>query len=74
MGMTRAKEKLYCTYADSRRLYGFRQHNLPSRFLNEIPDHLYEEAIRMELSQLIEDDEFLEVEERKRRILFDSFD
>jgi DNA helicase-2/ATP-dependent DNA helicase PcrA len=46
VGMTRAKEKLNLVYANSRRLYGTRQHNLPSRFLNEIPSHLYEEASR----------------------------
>ena len=46
VGMTRAKSCLTFTYAESRRLYGFRQHNLPSRFLNEIPRSLYETAGR----------------------------
>jgi DNA helicase-2/ATP-dependent DNA helicase PcrA len=44
VGMTRAKEKLCLSYADTRRLYGSRQHNLPSRFLNEIPAHLFDQA------------------------------
>ena len=36
VGMTRAKEELYLTYADSRILYGGKQHYTPSRFLSEI--------------------------------------
>jgi DNA helicase-2/ATP-dependent DNA helicase PcrA len=36
VGMTRAREELYMTYATSRLLYGGVQHNLPSRFLSEI--------------------------------------
>ncbi len=42
VGMTRAKDKLHLTYASCRKLYGFRNFNLPSRFLNEIPHELYE--------------------------------
>ena len=36
VGMTRAREELYMTYATSRMLYGGMQHNPPSRFLGEI--------------------------------------
>jgi DNA helicase-2/ATP-dependent DNA helicase PcrA len=36
VGMTRAKEELYLSYASSRLLYGGMQHNPPSRFLSEI--------------------------------------
>lgn len=36
VGMTRAKEELYLTYATSRLLYGGVQHNPPSRFLSEL--------------------------------------
>lgn len=36
VGMTRAKEELYLTYATSRLLYGGVMHNPPSRFLSEI--------------------------------------
>ncbi|MBI4368428.1 MAG: ATP-binding domain-containing protein, partial [Candidatus Omnitrophica bacterium] len=68
VGMTRAKEKLFLLSADSRRLYGSRQHNLPSRFLNEIPSHLYEEGERLEEMVTLDSDE----EQQKRRILFDS--
>lgn len=41
VGMTRAKKKLHMTFAESRRLYGNRQYNLPSRFLNEVPHQLF---------------------------------
>ena len=36
VGMTRARQELYMTYAASRMLYGGVQHNPPSRFLSEI--------------------------------------
>ncbi len=36
VGMTRAREELYLTYASSRMLYGGIHHNPPSRFLSEI--------------------------------------
>lgn len=36
VGMTRAKQELYMSYASSRLLYGGMQHNPPSRFLSEI--------------------------------------
>lgn len=36
VGMTRARQELYLTYATSRLLYGGVQHNPPSRFLAEI--------------------------------------
>jgi superfamily I DNA/RNA helicase len=40
VGMTRAKERLFLLYANSRLLYGSTSHNPPSRFLLEIPAHL----------------------------------
>ncbi|MBI3624376.1 UvrD-helicase domain-containing protein, partial [Candidatus Saccharibacteria bacterium] len=36
VGMTRAKQELYLSYATSRMLYGGMQHNPPSRFLTDI--------------------------------------
>jgi ATP-dependent DNA helicase UvrD/PcrA len=38
VGMTRAKERLVLTHASARSLYGSRSYNLPSRFLDELPD------------------------------------
>jgi DNA helicase-2/ATP-dependent DNA helicase PcrA len=38
VGMTRAMEKLTLMHASTRMLYGGRSYNLPSRFLDELPD------------------------------------
>lgn len=38
VGMTRAREELLLTFAESRLLYGSRQHNMPSRFLADIDE------------------------------------
>jgi DNA helicase-2/ATP-dependent DNA helicase PcrA len=40
VGMTRARERLFLLYANSRLLYGATNHNPPSRFLLEIPAEL----------------------------------
>ncbi|MBS3764992.1 UvrD-helicase domain-containing protein [Candidatus Bipolaricaulota bacterium] len=45
VGLTRAKERVFLSYTDSRFLYGQRYNNVPSRFLGEIPD---EELERVE--------------------------
>ncbi len=37
VGMTRAKERLTLTHTATRTLFGTRAHNLPSRFLDELP-------------------------------------
>ncbi len=38
VGMTRAQERLVLIHASARSLYGSRSYNLPSRFLDELPD------------------------------------
>lgn len=43
VGMTRAKEKLVLTHAESRRFFGSLQNNLVSRFIEDIPEHLRQE-------------------------------
>lgn len=43
VAITRAKEKLYLTYAHERMMYGKTTINRPSRFVGEIPEHLIEE-------------------------------
>jgi DNA helicase-2/ATP-dependent DNA helicase PcrA len=40
VGMTRARQKLFLTYARSRKVWGQEQFNPPSRFLKEIPEDL----------------------------------
>ncbi len=42
VGITRAKELLYLTYAGSRLYFGEKVSNPPSRFLVDIPEHLIE--------------------------------
>ncbi|MFD1382911.1 DNA helicase II [Rhodanobacter aciditrophus] len=44
VGITRAMQKLYITYAESRRLYGSESFNSPSRFIREIPQECLEEV------------------------------
>ncbi len=46
VGMTRAKQRLYLTSAGCRRLYGIESYNLPSRFLEEIPEGSLQKAER----------------------------
>ena len=47
VGMTRAQERLTLLHASSRMLFGGRNHNLPSRFLDELPDaHVERERLR----------------------------
>lgn len=43
VGMTRAMQRLYLTYAEVRRLYGQENYTRPSRFLREVPLDLVEE-------------------------------
>ncbi len=43
VGITRAKQTLYVTYAEQRRLYGMDNFSQPSRFISEIPDEHIEE-------------------------------
>ena len=44
VGITRAKQTLYVTYAEQRRLHGMDSFAQPSRFLSEIPTELVEEV------------------------------
>ncbi|MEO8092470.1 MAG: 3'-5' exonuclease, partial [bacterium] len=45
VGLTRAKLRLYLTCARRRNLYGGHGHNLPSRFLAELPEELIERQV-----------------------------
>lgn len=44
VGITRARQQLIFTAAETRRLHGQQTYNLPSRFIGEIPDNLIEEV------------------------------
>lgn len=47
VGMTRAKQELYLSYATGRLLYGGMQHNPPSRFLSEIDGQFEVDSISL---------------------------
>lgn len=47
VGMTRAKEELYLSFATGRLLYGSVQHNPPSRFLSEIDASFQVESVSL---------------------------
>ncbi len=42
VAITRARERLYMSHTLRRSLYGREQHNLPSRFMEEVPDEFVE--------------------------------
>lgn len=44
VGMTRAMQKLYLTYAEIRRLYGQDKYHKPSRFIRELPEQCLDEV------------------------------
>ena len=44
VGITRAMQQLYLTYAESRRLHGQETYPMPSRFIKEIPADLMQEV------------------------------
>ena len=66
VGMTRAKQQLYLLHASSRLLYGNTQHNVPSRFIADIPEEYLNIANPLPTSGLGEltnqhnNDEFLD--------------
>ncbi len=52
VGMTRAKQTLYVSYAEQRRLHGMDSFSQPSRFIAEIPDeHVEEVRPRIQVSR-----------------------
>ncbi len=47
VGLTRARERLTLTHASARALYGSRNYNLPSRFIDELPqDEIERDRLR----------------------------
>jgi DNA helicase-2/ATP-dependent DNA helicase PcrA len=52
VGITRARQKLFLTYAENRRIYGKDTYPRPSRFLREIPtEHVHEVRVKVKPSQ-----------------------
>ncbi|MBI2593994.1 ATP-binding domain-containing protein, partial [Candidatus Daviesbacteria bacterium] len=65
VGITRARHKLFLSYARSRLYFGTRSNNLPSRFLSSIPESLLEQKLQYReedsfpVSDLRDDDDWL---------------
>jgi DNA helicase-2/ATP-dependent DNA helicase PcrA len=59
VGITRAKEKVYITSASKRTMYGSTSYTIPSRFISEIPEDLFEEDIS---KKVVKNKEFLNEE------------
>jgi DNA helicase-2/ATP-dependent DNA helicase PcrA len=52
VGITRAKQMLYITHAEQRRLHGMDNFAVPSRFIGEIPnEHVEEVRPKIQVSQ-----------------------
>ena len=50
VGITRARKDLYLTNAKQRTLYGSTTYTIPSRFVDEIPNDLYDEVAKKSIS------------------------
>jgi DNA helicase II / ATP-dependent DNA helicase PcrA len=59
VGVTRAKEKLYLTYANRRLFFGTRTQNMISRFIADIPQHILELNVSLSNSRGWRDDDML---------------
>lgn len=46
VGITRARQKLYLTYSEKRRVFGRDEDRFPSRFVREVPEHLLDQKHR----------------------------
>jgi DNA helicase-2/ATP-dependent DNA helicase PcrA len=57
VGMTRAKERLYLTNTERRRVFGSERYNFPSRFIEEIPQELLSRRMGDEALAFHEDKE-----------------
>ena len=68
VGITRAKKKLYITNASKRTLYGSTTYTIPSRFISEIPEELFDDdaleniSLRKKKSKKYLDDEYEKAE------------
>lgn len=69
VGITRAKGKLFLSYARSRLYFGTRSNNLPSRFLANIPENLLEQKLQYQ-----DEDKFSESKDWESNYLSDLRD
>lgn len=59
VGITRAKEKLYMTYADRRLFFGSRTQNMISRFVAELPEDVLKRNVSIDASSGFDEDNLL---------------
>lgn len=59
VGITRAKEKLYLTYANKRLFFGTRTQNMISRFIADIPESDLDLQVSLSMDRGFRDDDFL---------------
>ena len=59
VGITRAKERLYLSFANRRLFFGTRTQNMISRFLADIPQHALELSVSLNPNRRFHTDDFL---------------
>ena len=59
VGITRAKSRLYLTYANKRLFFGTRTQNMVSRFISDIPEHALELQVSLNAGRGWQDDDML---------------
>ncbi len=59
VGITRAKKRIYLTYANRRLFFGTRTQNMISRFIADIPEHLIERHVSIDSSWGFNEDSML---------------
>jgi DNA helicase-2/ATP-dependent DNA helicase PcrA len=59
VGITRAKERLYLTYANRRLFFGTRTQNMVSRFISDIPEEVLEKHVSIDASGGFNEDDML---------------
>lgn len=62
VAITRAEEKLYISYAGMRYMYGNMDYRTKSRFIDEIPQELFEPSVETQIAQ------YLKIKERKENL------
>lgn len=59
VGITRAQDKLYITYANRRLFFGTRTQNMISRFIADIPEHALDVQVSLSADRGFRDDDLL---------------
>lgn len=59
VGVTRAKERLYLTYANRRLFFGTRTQNMVSRFISDIPEYMLEKHVSIDTARGFQEDDML---------------